>query len=145
MPDIHRFALVPHSPSQLYALVRDVTAYPKFLSWIEKAEIHEESDTLQTASLGLNLAGLRPEFTTHNTLIANQAVTMTLADGPFKRLDGRWAFESMGSGTKVSLSLTFEVSYSFLSSALSRSFSKVADRMVDDFCNRAFEVYGDEG
>jgi len=47
-------------------------------------------------------------------------------------------------GTQVSLDLHFEVAGGLLSRALSTSFGRVADRMVDDFCQRAIEVYGDE-
>lgn len=145
MPEIHRFALVPHSPQQLFNLVRDVSAYPEFLSWVDNAVVHEETSTVQTASLGLNLAGLRPTFTTSNLLNEPESVMMTLTDGPFDRLDGHWRFEPLGLGTKVSLFVSFQVGSAFLTSALSRSFGKVADRMVDDFCNRAYEVYGDVG
>ncbi len=144
MPQIQRFALVPHTPDQLFDLVRDVEAYPEFLSWVEQAVVHEETPSSQTASLGLNLAGLKPQFTTQNRLEIGQSVEMSMVEGPFDSLKGQWHFEPLGSGTKVSLSLTFEVGYAFLSTALSRSFSKVADRMVDDFCQRAFEVYDDE-
>lgn len=145
MPDVHRFALVPHSPQQMFDLVQDVASYPNFLSWVDQASVHEQTDSLQKATLGLNLAGLRPEFTTTNRLHAPSVVEMTLLEGPFRALAGQWRFEPMGFGTKVSLDLHFEMNQGLLSSALSRSFGKVADRMVDDFCRRAIEVYGDEG
>ncbi len=144
MPDVHRFALVPYSPQQMFDLVQNVTAYPQFLSWVERAAVHEQTDRLQKATLGLNLAGLRPEFTTANELNSPSAVAMTLLEGPFKALAGQWRFEPLGFGTKVSLDLHFEINTGLLSSALSRSFGKVADRMVDDFSRRAIEVYGDE-
>jgi ribosome-associated toxin RatA of RatAB toxin-antitoxin module len=95
--------------------------------------------------LGLALAGFRPEFSTQNTLTVPERVEMQLDSGPFKQLSGQWRFEPMGSGTQVSLDLHFEVARGLLSRALSTSFGRVADRMVDDFCQRAIEVYGDEG
>ena len=145
MPAIHRFALVPYAPQQMFDLVQDVARYPEFLSWIHKAVVHEQSATHQHATLGLHLAGFRPEFSTQNVLSPPNGVEMTLDSGPFKQLFGQWRFEPMGSGTRVSLDLHFQVSRGLLSRALSTSFGRVADRMVDDFCQRAIEVYGDAG
>lgn len=144
MPDVHRFALVPYSPQQMFDLVQDVGAYPQFLSWVDRASVHEQTDLVQKATLGLNLAGLRPEFTTANQLTPPSGVQMTLIEGPFRQLAGQWRFEPVGFGTKVSLDLHFEINTGLLSSALARSFGKVADRMVEDFSRRAIEVYGDE-
>jgi len=144
MPQVHRFALVPYSPQKMFDLVQDVQSYPAFLSWIDKAVVHEHNDTAQRATLGLNLVGVRPEFTTINELDPPNAVVMNLEQGPFRSLSGRWGFEPMGFGAKVSLDLRFEMNPGLFSSALSRSFGRVADRMVDDFCQRAIEVYGDE-
>lgn len=144
MPDIHRFALVPFSPKQMFDLVQDVAAYPDFLSWIEHAEVHEHGDELQRATLGLSLAGARAQFTTVNRLNSPHQVSMALEEGPFRALAGQWRFEPMGSGTQVSLDLSFEMNPGLVSSAISRGFGRVADRMVNDFCVRAFEVYGDE-
>ena len=145
MPEVHRFALVPYAPQQMFDLVQDVARYPEFLSWIHKATVHEHTPTHQRATLGLALAGFRPEFSTQNTLTAPERVEMQLDSGPFKQLSGQWRFEPMGVGTQVSLDLHFEVARGLLSRALSTSFGRVADRMVDDFCQRAIEVYGDEG
>lgn len=144
MPDVHRFALVPYAPQQMFDLVQDVARYPEFLSWVNKAVVHDHTPSRQHATLGLSLAGFRPEFSTQNTLSAPHQVDMTLASGPFKSLSGQWRFVPMGSGTQVSLDLHFEVAGGLLSRALSTSFGRVADRMVDDFCQRAIEVYGDE-
>ncbi len=47
-------------------------------------------------------------------------------------------------GSKVSLSMTFEMSSAVLSSAFRRGFTHIADRMVRDFCQRADQVYGKE-
>lgn len=144
MPEIHRFALVPFSPQKMFDLVQDVESYPFFLSWIEEAKVHESSDDHQRATLGLNLAGVRPKFTTMNRLSPPEQVSMRLEEGPFRTLEGQWRFEPMGSGCQVSLDLRFEMNTGLLSSAVSRSFGRVADRMVNDFCARAFEVYGHE-
>lgn len=140
---IERSALVGYSPRQMYDLVRDVSAYPRFLSWCSSAGIEEESGTHQVASLEISLAGLKQRFTTRNTLNAPSSIAMELVSGPFRRLEGGWAFEPVGeSGCRVTLELTFAVASRILAGALERGFARVADRLVDDFCRRAGQVYG---
>lgn len=140
--DIARSALVPHSALNMYRLVHDVSAYPLFLSWCSGAEVHEQSAELQVASLDLLVGGLSSRFTTRNRLQRGERLVMGLVEGPFQRLSGEWRFEQLGSdGSKISLELAFEVNSRFMSGAFSQGFSRVADRLVKDFSQRADEVY----
>ena len=59
---------------------------------------------------------------------------MHLRDGPFKRLEGLWEFQSLGDNAcKVSLTLEVETSSRLLGPALALGFQGLADRMVNDF------------
>lgn len=142
---IERSALVGFSARQMYELVRDVPAYPGFLSWCSNAAVEEESnDSQQVASLEISLAGLKQRFTTRNSLSPPSRIDIELVSGPFRQLEGRWTFEPVGeSGCCVTLTLTFAVASRLLSGALEKGFARVADRLVDDFCRRAEQVYGE--
>lgn len=143
MPEIHRFALVPHSPAQMFDLVRDVARYPEFLPWVRAAEVHEDADQHQIATLDVRVAGLSRRFTTRNTLVKDEKLSMELEKGPFDDLSGRWEFRPLGnSGTRVSLDLSFHLPGSVLMLPFQRGFGRVADRMVDDFCRRADQIHG---
>ena len=98
MPEIHRFALVTHSPDQMFDLVRDVARYPEFLPWVQAAEVHEQGESHQIATLDVRVAGLARRFTTRNTLVENRSLAMQLADGPFDELSGQWQFSPVGGG-----------------------------------------------
>src|SRR6056297_2631129 len=101
MPEIHRFALVPHSPAQMFELVRDVSRYPEFLPWVRGAEVHEDGDQHQIATLDVRVAGLSRRFTTRNTLVKDEKLSMELEKGPFDELSGRWEFKPLGTaGTR---------------------------------------------
>lgn len=140
---IERSALVGFSPGQMYELVRDVPSYPQFLSWCTSAAVIEESEGSQEASLEISLAGLKQSFTTRNSLVPPYRIDIQLVSGPFRQLEGRWTFEPVGdAGSRVSVSLTFAVASRLLAGALERGFARVADRLVDDFCRRAEQVYG---
>lgn len=142
MPEVHRSALVSYSPAQMYELVRDVDRYPRFLGWVRNAEVHYQDDTHQLATLEVQLAGLVRRFTTRNTLFPDEKLVMQLDKGPFEDLSGSWQFAPVGDGCRVSLDLRFHVSGSILLRPFQRNFSRMADRMVDDFTRRADQVHG---
>jgi ribosome-associated toxin RatA of RatAB toxin-antitoxin module len=127
----------------MYRLVHDVGAYPKFLSWCRGTTILEQTEIQQIASLKVAFGGLQQEFTTRNTLEQDAKVSMSMVDGPFSHLQGEWKFEKLGDkGCKILLYMDFNFQHSLLSLAFERGFSKVADRLVKDFCLRADEIYG---
>lgn len=142
MKRIERSALVAYSPRQMFDLVRDVPSYPRFLSWCSEARIEEEADDVQVAGLVISLAGIRQGFTTRNRLAPPERIDIELVSGPFRSLEGGWSFKPVGdSGCRVTLVLSFSVASRLLSGALERGFARVADRLVDDFCRRAEQVY----
>lgn len=142
MPDIHRSALVPYSPGQMFDLVKDVERYPEFLSWVVGAECFEETETHQYASLELSIAGIRRRIKTRNELVPGERLTLNLDEGPFQRFNGEWTFTDLGIGSRVELSLGFEFDNPALVAAFSRGFVNVANRMIDDFTRRADQVHG---
>lgn len=142
MHEIQRSALVSFDSMQMFDLVRDVERYPEFLSWVVHAEIYEETDTFQHASLELSVAGLNRRIITRNDLIKGELLRLNLAEGPFHHFSGEWRFSDLGAGSRVQLSLGFEFDNPVLVAAFSRGFVSAANRMVDDFCRRADAVYG---
>lgn len=140
---IERSVLVPFSPLEMYQLVLDVPSYPEFLTWCSKATVHEQTDEMQLASLGVSVGGMYQRFTTRNRLQKGELLTLSLVDGPFRKLSGEWRFAELGTeGCKVSLHLSFEFSNVLLSAAFRRGFEKVSERMVGDFGRRATNIYG---
>lgn len=142
MPEVNRSALVTHTPAQMFELVRDVEAYPSFLGWVRDAEVHEQDDTHQLASLELSVAGVTRRIKTRNVLVPAERLSMQLAEGPFRRFGGEWRFADLGIGCKVELVLNFDFDSPVLAAAFNRGFVGVANRMVDDFCRRAESLYG---
>jgi len=141
---IERSALVTHSAEKMYRLVRDVPSYPQFLSWCTATIVHEQTIGMQKASLTVSVGGIVQHFTTINTLRPEECVSMKLLEGPFRALQGEWVFQRLGvDGCKVSLSLQFEMRSGPLARVFGKGFGKIADRLVDDFCKRADEVYHD--
>ena len=76
MPKISRSALVMHSVEDMYYLINDVLAYPKFLPDCSDSKIIAQDEHSMTAALLVSKGGLKKWFTTENILANNQEVKM---------------------------------------------------------------------
>ena len=138
MSVINRSALVEHSAARMFALVNDVSAYPRRFDWCHAAEVLEQGGDRVVARLDLGLGGFHTWFTTDNTLAPPHRIDMALRDGPFKRRKGRWQFHALNeSACKVTLTLDFEPQSRLLGPAVAIGMQALADRMVDDFVREA--------
>lgn len=144
MHSVHRSALVPYSAEQMFRLVDDVEAYPRFLPWCHDARIEREYGDIIEASLELKKGALRKRFTTRNTRRAHEAIELELLGGPFRALDGGWRFLGLGdAGCKVSLDLEFAFESRALEVVLGSFFEQTCNSLVDAFTRRARTVYRD--
>ena len=149
MKHVKKSVLLWYSPHEMYTLVTAVEDYPKFLPWCARAEVIERSEHGVVARLHLVYAGLRQAFTTRNVHTPDQAVVMTLVDGPFSLLDGTWRFvpvPATGAANAAACKIEFEMRYSFSNRALEALigpvFDRIADTFVDSFVRRAEQVHG---
>lgn len=142
MPKIHKHALVMHSADKMYALVNDVASYAEFLPDCHGVKIISSSGNELNASLLVGKGGVTKWFTTHNTMHFPDAIDISLVDGPFKKLTGRWQFNAIDDElSKVVLDLEFEFSNKIIALAFGSVFSHMANNMVRAFTQRADEVY----
>jgi ribosome-associated toxin RatA of RatAB toxin-antitoxin module len=144
---IKRSALVHYSPAEMYALVNDVAAYPKFLPWCKSSKVLSKTENEMIASVEIARGALNRTFTTKNTLHKNSKIKIQLVDGPFKMLDGDWRFHSLkkDDACKIELDLEFQFDSGLVSLAARPVFAQIANSLVDAFSKRAVEVYGERG
>ena len=77
------------------------------------------------------------------TASASQRIGIDLVSGPFRRLQGEWRFlPAAGTGTDVSLTLTFEVTLSPFGLVFAKAFEELAGAQMKAFIDRAKVVYG---
>ena len=147
MSHIKRSALVHYSPAEMYQLVNNVADYASFLPWCRSATVQSESDTEMLASVEIAKGVLHKTFTTKNQLHKNQRIELQLVDGPFKKLSGYWQFDSLKveDACRVNLELDFEFASGMMSLAAKPIFTQIANSLVDSFCKRAVDVYGERG
>lgn len=143
MRDVRRSALLPYAPAQVYGLVADVERYPEFLPWCTAARILVQDDEEMTVTLGLSSGLARASFTTRNRLDPGRSLTMSLVDGPFDHLEGRWDFTPIRSaGTRADLHVAFATHGLVGAIALGPVFEGACNHLVDAFARRAREVFG---
>lgn len=135
-------AFVPFTAGQMFDLVNDVAAYPRFLPWCAGAEVLVDEPGRMRARLKLRKGPLDASFTTDNRLVPGRSITLTLVDGPFSRLQGQWTFEPADGGSVVALEMEFEFSGRLLGKVFSAAFKPIADSLVEAFKTRAYAVHG---
>ncbi|MBT8130270.1 MAG: type II toxin-antitoxin system RatA family toxin [Gammaproteobacteria bacterium] len=147
MSHIKRSALVHYSPAEMYALVNDISAYPKFLPWCKSARVLGQGESEMIASIEIARGALNKSFTTKNSLRPNKKIVISLVDGPFKTLHGAWTFHQLkrADACKIELDLKFKFDSGLVSLAAKPVFSQIANSLVDAFTKRAVEVYGERG
>jgi len=124
-------------------LVTDVSAYPQFMPWCTGTEVLSRDSDGMVARIDFAVGGVGKSFTTRNTHQPYTEVDITLVEGPFSQLTGRWFFEPLGDeGCKISLFLEYDFSSKMVSMVVGPVFSQIASSLVDAFQKRAVEVYG---
>lgn len=127
----------------MFDLVEDVASYPEFLHWCRSASVSRVSDTVIEATLDIGLRGVHKSFRTRNTSERPSAIQIELISGPFRHLDGCWRFDELtGGGSRVSVTLSFEVSSSPLDRLFSLVFEELARAQMNAFTARARALYG---
>lgn len=144
MAHVRKTAIVPFSDQQMFDLVRDVDRYKEFLPWCTDSALLSEEGNRICGRIDVERMGIRQSFSTCNICDEPRRMDIELREGPFRSLTGAWEFIALREdASKVILTLEFEFSGRLISAAFGTVFSHLANNLVDAFCKRAREVYGD--
>lgn len=142
MTIVKKSRVVPFTCEQMFSLVNDVEHYAEFLPYCSESVVHHRDDDEVQATLVISAAGMSKSFTTRNRHQKNKMIEIRLVDGPFSHLEGFWRFDETKEGCKISFDLEFEFAGKMLSMLLGPVFEQVTNKMVDAFCERAENLYG---
>jgi len=88
------------------------------------------------------LTGLQGATATFNG-DSSFSLDMTLMSGPFRRLEGSWAFTALSENAcKVELSLRYQFASTLIQKMAGPAFQDIMDTFVDAFVRRADEKFG---
>lgn len=143
MPAHRETRRLPHSASQMYALVADVAKYPEFLPWVVGTRIQSDGETEMLADVIVGFKGLREQFTSRVHKVPNRSIDVDYLDGPLKQLHNEWRFRSCpDGGCYVDFYVEFTFKNRMFQSLAGQMFSKALHKMTGAFVERASEVYG---
>lgn len=142
MPSIEKKAISFFKPSELYALVTDIKAYPSFFPWCIAAEIlKEQGPNHCTAKLAFKKKWFEFSLTTENMMTLNESIVMAQQQGPFKRFNASWKFHNMDGGAEVVFVLNFEL-LPGLDKLLGSGVHKIFSEVMASFLKEAEKRYG---
>lgn len=147
MPSHSETRRLPYTPRQMYDLVADVEAYPKFIPWTAAARIRSRQELgekeVVLADLVISFKVFRERFGSRVTLWdAALKIDTEYLDGPFKHMISNWAFTEADGGCDVHFHVDFEFRNRLLQGAATMFFNDAMQRVVRAFERRAAELYG---
>jgi ribosome-associated toxin RatA of RatAB toxin-antitoxin module len=138
MQRVRKSVLVPYGAEEMFALVDDVEAYPKFLPWCGGSKVLERHEGGKTARIDIDYHGVKAHFTTDNANLPPDKIVITLKDGPFKHLHGEWRFRALAEdASKVEFELAYEFTTHLIETIVGPVFSHIANTFIDAFVRRA--------
>ena len=143
MPQHSETRILPYQPEQIFALVRDVRAYPQFLPWCQGARVYDERGDVFTADVLIGYKMIREKYTSRVHCTVPSRIVVEYLNGPFQYLRNTWDFVPLaGGGCEVCFFIDFEFRSALLRRVASAVFHEVVRRMVSAFEARAHVLYG---
>jgi coenzyme Q-binding protein COQ10 len=149
MPQFSTKRRVQHSAADMFDLVADVKSYPEFVPMCSDMRVRSKTDkgegvTVLVAAMTVAYKMVHQTFTSRATLDKpNLKILVEYLDGPFRRMQNRWAFHPTGEQT---CEVEFFIDYEFRSRTLAIMMGALFDtafrRMAQAFEKRADVVYG---
>lgn len=149
MPSFQTKQRVKHAAADMFALVADVEAYPRFVPLCEALsvrarDVRPDGIMVLVADMTVSYKVFRETFTSRVTLLAEQnTILVEYLDGPFRQMENRWTFEPVADRV---CDVGFYIAYEFKSRTLGALMGAVFDRAFRKFASafetRADQVYG---
>ena len=146
MPTHHEVKRLPYSAAQMYDLVADVAAYPKFLPWNSAARIRSRrpipDGEVMEADLVISFKVFRERFGSRVTLFpAVRRIETEYLDGPFRHMKSTWSFRDVEGGCEVEFFVDFEFRNAILQGIIGVVFNDAMQSVVRAFERRAAELH----
>lgn len=77
MATVKKSALVLYSAAEMYALVGDIEAYPRFLPWCRSSRVLSSNDDEVRATIEMVKGGIHKSFTTCNRMQRHKMIETT--------------------------------------------------------------------
>jgi ribosome-associated toxin RatA of RatAB toxin-antitoxin module len=142
MREMHRSAIVPYSPGQMFDLIERVEDYPQFLPWCTATRLIERTESVVAATVEVGFRDLHVHVTTRNEMLRPEWMSIRMEGGTFRAFHGEWQLLALGTlGCKIDFMLRYELAL-HAEKIAGPLIDQAANRMVDAFVQRADVIYG---
>tara|TARA_B100001057_G_scaffold134431_1_gene133900 strand:+ start:4419 stop:4856 length:438 start_codon:yes stop_codon:yes gene_type:complete len=129
----------------IFDLINNVEKYPDFLPWCTKTEVEHESENIINGKIFISKSLIKWNFSTKNIIEKNKSINLSLIDGPFEELKGKWSFSLIDkNNTKVSLEINYKFKNALIELSIEPIFTSIMNSILQSFVSQAFkEKYND--
>ena len=129
----------------IFDLINNVEKYPDFLPWCTKTEVEHESENIINGKIFISKSLIKWNFSTKNIIEKNKSINLSLIDGPFEELKGKWSFSFIDkNNTKVSLEINYKFKNTLIELSIEPIFTSIMNSILQSFVSQAFkEKYND--
>ena len=125
----------------IFNLINNIEEYPKFLPWCKKTEVTKEAENSQIGKIFISKSFINWSFSTKNIIDRNKSISLSLIDGPFDNLDGRWNFKKIDdNNTFVSLEINYKFKNSLIELSIEPIFTTIMNSILESFVDQAFKI-----
>jgi coenzyme Q-binding protein COQ10 len=149
MPQFSSKRRVRHAAADMFDLVADMEKYPQFVPLCSAMKIRSrtakgEGASVVLAEMTASYKLIHQTFTSRVTLDKPALkILVEYLDGPFKRLQNRWAFNPTGENTcQVEFFIDYEFKSRTLAMLMGAMFDTAFRKFAAAFEQRADEIYG---
>ena len=109
MPQVVSQILIQGSKQKIYDVIKEMTAYPRFMPSLVSVEIIEQGEGTDLTRWVSDVDGRRIVWTERDNFYPEQfKITYAQTTGDLKKMAGAWTLTDTEDGVKVSLSVDFE-------------------------------------
>jgi ribosome-associated toxin RatA of RatAB toxin-antitoxin module len=125
----------------IFDLINDVENYPSFLPWCTKTEVTKESENINIGKIFISKSFIKWDFSTKNLIDINKSITLSLIDGPFDKLNGKWSFKPLDkNNTLVTLEIDYKFKNSLIEISIEPIFASIMNSILKSFIDQAFKI-----
>jgi ribosome-associated toxin RatA of RatAB toxin-antitoxin module len=125
----------------IFNLINNIEQYPNFLPWCTKTEVTNEFENISIGKIFISKSFINWSFSTKNTVEQNKSISLSLIDGPFDELDGRWLFKKIDdNNTHVSLEINYKFKNSLIELSIEPIFTTIMNSILESFIDQAFKI-----
>lgn len=143
MPKLFKTTTAPYSQPQLFDLVADVAAYPQFLPFCTKTDIHENSELHMIADMHIGYKSFTGTFQSKVTKEYPHILHMEQTHGSLKYLHSTWSFQphTISTLSTIKFTIDFEPSSWLIGKLINPILDEMGNVMIQSFLNRAKIIY----